>query len=119
MATITLYHNPQCSKSRQALLLLQNSGLEIRVIYYLKTPLSLSELRDLSEKLNLPPRDFIRSTEAIYKTLNLDHESLTSDDLLDAISKYPRLMERPIAVCGTHAIIGRPPENVLAFLDKL
>ena len=109
-----LYHNPQCSKSRQTLALLQEKGVEVQIIEYLKTPLTVSELENIAQKLGLEPRQFMRHGEAEYE--NVADENLTRQELLEAIVKTPRLLERPIAVTDTKAAIGRPPENVLALL---
>lgn len=109
-----LYHNPQCSKSRQTLALLQEKGVEVQIIEYLKTPLTVAELDSVAQKLGLEPRQFMRHGEAEYE--NVTDENLTRQELLEAIVKTPRLLERPIAVTETNAVIGRPPENVLALL---
>lgn len=111
---ITLYHNPQCSKSRQTLALLQEKGVAVSIIDYLKTPLTVAELEIIAQKLDLEPRQFMRQGEPEYE--NFATENLTRQALLEAIVKYPQLLERPIAVTETKAVIGRPPENVLAFL---
>ena len=111
---ITLYHNPQCSKSRQTLALLQENGVDVSIIEYLKTPLTIVELEIVAQKLGLEPRQFMRHGESEYE--NFIDENLTRQALLEAIVKYPRLLERPIAVTETKAAIGRPPENVLALL---
>ena len=109
-----LYHNPQCSKSRQTLVLLQEKGVEVSIIEYLKTPLTVAELEDVARKLGLEPREFMRHGEVEYE--NFVDENLTRQALFEAIVKYPHLLERPIAVTETKAAIGRPPENVLALL---
>lgn len=111
-----LYHNPQCSKSRQTLNLLQEKGVEVTIIEYLKTPLTVEELENVAHKLGLEPRQFMRHGEAEYQAENLADEDLTCQELLEAIVKHPRLLERPIAVTETKAVIGRPPENVLTLL---
>ncbi len=113
---ITLYHNSQCSKSRQTLALLQEKGVDVSIIEYLKVPLTIAELEIIAQKLDLEPRQFMRQVEAEYKTENLAAEDLTYQDLLEAIVKHPRLLERPIAITEKKAVIGRPPENVLALL---
>jgi arsenate reductase len=113
---ITLYHNPHCSKSREALKILQENGIEVSIIDYLKTPLSLSELESIAQKLNMHPRQFMRTNEAVYKTEELANTTLTNIDLFQAIINHPRLLERPIAVSQNSAAVGRPPENVLALL---
>ncbi|MGB4497778.1 MAG: arsenate reductase (glutaredoxin) [Methylococcaceae bacterium] len=109
-----LYHNPQCSKSRQTLELLQEKGVNLTIIDYLKMPLTVAELENIAQKLNLEPRQFMRQGEAEYE--NVANENLTRHELFEAIVKHPRLLERPIAVTETKAVIGRPPENVLALL---
>jgi arsenate reductase len=111
-----LYHNPQCSKSRATLALLQEKGVDVSIIEYLKTPLTVEELEIVAQKLGLEPREFMRLNESEYQTENLADASLTRQDLLKAIVKYPHLLERPIALTETKAAIGRPPENVLTLL---
>lgn len=109
---VTLYHNPGCSKSRQTLALLQENGVEPEIIEYLKTPPKAAVLRDLLGKLGLKPEEIVRPTEA--GEAGIDH--LTGRALLEALAKNPRAMQRPIAVAGEKAVIGRPPENVLTLL---
>jgi arsenate reductase len=111
----TLYHNPQCSKSRQTLALLTERGLQLRVIEYLKTPPTEAQLRTLLKQLNLSAHQLIRATETLYKELSLSKNS-TEDELIAAMTAHPKLIERPIFVYKEHAVIGRPPENVLALL---
>lgn len=111
-----LYHNPQCSKSRQVLNLLKEKDIDVTIIEYLKTPLTVDELENVAQKLGLEPRQFMRQGEAEYQSENLANENLTRQELLEAIVKHPRLLERPIAVIDTKAVIGRPPENVLTLL---
>jgi len=113
MAQITLYHNPRCSKSRSALTLLQERGTDIRLIEYLKTPPDVPQLKRLAVQLNLPVREMMRSNEKIYRELELGSPSRSESELLHAIAEHPILLQRPIAVSGEHAVIGRPPENVL------
>lgn len=109
-----LYHNPNCTKSKRTLALLQEKGVAVSIIEYLKTPLTVVELEAIAQKLGLEPREFMRHGESEYQ--NVSDESLTRQALLEAIVKYPNLLERPIAVTDTKAAIGRPPENVLALL---
>ena len=117
MSSITIIHNPRCSKSRQTLALLQENGVEPDVIEYLKSPLSKAELVDISKKLGISSvRDMMRTKEADYKDNQLGDESLSDDALFDAMVKYPKLIERPIVIHGAQARLGRPPENVLEIL---
>jgi arsenate reductase len=113
MSQITFYHNPHCSKSRAALALLEERGSDIRLIEYLKTPPTMTELEHLATQPGVPVREMIRSNESVYRELKLDNPVHGEADLLRAIAKHPILLQRPIAVTGGHAVIGRPPEKVL------
>ena len=112
----TIYHNPRCSKSRETLSLIQSKGIDPSIILYLETPPSKAELKSILSKLGLKVREIIRTGEEAYKNLSLKDDSLSDDQLLDAIVDYPKLLQRPIVVEGERAIIGRPPENVLDLL---
>lgn len=114
--TISIYHNPRCSKSRQTLALLQEKGIEPRVIEYLKTPPDATELDELLTLLKLEPRDFMRKNETAYKENNLDDPALSRADLIDAMVKNPILIQRPIVFADGKIAIGRPPELVLDIL---
>ena len=115
MAT-TIYHNPRCSKSRQTLQLLNDNSVDANVVEYLKTPPDAETLKDILGKLGLSPRQLMRTKEDIYKELNLDDESLTDDQLINAMIENPKLIERPIVVKDGKVAIGRPPENILSIL---
>ena len=115
MAT-TIYHNPRCSKSRQTLQLLNDNNVETDVVEYLKTPPDANTLKDILVKLGLKPRQLMRTKEDIYKELNLDDESLTDEQLIQAMIENPKLIERPIVVKDGNVALGRPPENVLSIL---
>lgn len=114
--TITLYHNPRCSKSRQTLELIRHQGIEPVIIEYLKTPPDAATLASLLKKLGISARQLLRSKEQAYQDAGLDNPALSDDALIAAMVKQPKLIERPIAVQGDKAIIGRPPENVLNIL---
>lgn len=111
-----LYHNPRCSKSRGALELLRERGIEPEIVAYLETPPSPAELRELLEALGLPARALLRTGEDEYGELGLADETLPDSALIDAMSTHPRLIERPIFVRDGRAVIGRPPERVLELL---
>lgn len=113
---VTLYHNPRCSKSRDALSLLRDKGIEPDVVLYLETPPDAKTLQALLAKLGISARDLLRKGEDIYKELNLADEKLSEAALIKTMVENPRLIERPIAIRGDKAIIGRPPENVLTIL---
>jgi arsenate reductase len=113
---ITLYHNPRCSKSRDALALLREHGHEPEVILYLEAPPTSKTLKALLAKLGISARELLRKGEDAYKTLNLADETLSEAALIKAMVENPKLIERPIAINGDKAVIGRPPENVLQVI---
>jgi len=113
---ITIYHNPKCSKSRQTLELLKENGVTPTVIEYLKTPPTAEALRAILGQLGMAPRDLMRKKEAIYAENGLDDPSLSDDDLIDAMTKHPILIERPIVLANGKAALGRPPEQALDIL---
>ena len=114
--TVTIYHNPRCSKSRQTLALLQERGVTPTVVEYLKTPPDAATLGDILAKLRCPPRQLMRVKEAVYRELGLGDENLSDADLIQAMVENPILIERPIVLAGDRAALGRPPEAVLAIL---
>jgi len=114
--TVTIYHNPRCSKSRATLEMLQERGEEIDIVEYLQTPFTADQLRDLLAKLGLAPGEVIRKGEAVFKELGLGEAGVTDDQLIDAMAANPILVERPIVVNGGKAAIGRPIENVVKIL---
>ena len=115
MAGVTIFHNPRCSKSRETLGLLQDRNVEPEIVEYLKTPPTKEELRLLLGKLGMKPEQLVRKGEQAYKE-KYAGRTLTDEQWLDALAKDPILIERPIVVKGGKAVIGRPPENVLALL---
>lgn len=114
--SITILHNPRCTKSRQTLELLERKGVSPHVVEYLKTPPDEAELRRLIRLLGIAPRDLLRTKEPEYKEAGLDRPGISDADIIRAMVKYPKLIERPIVVRGNKAVIGRPPENVLKIL---
>ncbi len=116
MNTITLYHNPKCSKSRETLALIRATGIEPRIIDYLQTPLSREELLVLAERLQRPISDLMRVNDALYAELHLSDTDCTDAQRLDALCKHPELFNRPIAESALGVRICRPPELVLEIL---
>ncbi|MES2700993.1 MAG: arsenate reductase family protein [Bacteroidota bacterium] len=112
---ITIYHNGECSKSKGALELLQESGAEHEVRWYLTDPLATAELKELLAKLGMQPSQIVRKSEPLCKEL---YEGKTLDEAqwLSVLHEHPVLMERPIAVKGSIAIIARPPERINELL---
>ena len=116
MTDLTLYHNPRCSKSRGALELLESRGLAPTVVRYLETPPDADTLKALLGKLGIAARQLLRTGEDEYKALDLANPALSEAQLIDAMVRHPKLIERPILVAGDKAVIGRPPEKVLEIL---
>lgn len=117
MSSITIWHNPRCSKSRQTLQLIVDHGIRPKIVEYLKTPPSAEELSQALAKLGLEPRDLMRTKEAVYEELGLSDQEMSRADLIDAMVAHPVLIERPVVFRGKRAVLGRPPDNVLTLLD--
>ena len=116
MHDFTIYHNPRCSKSREALDILNNNKIHPKVVLYLEHPLKSSEIKKILKKLNLSPRDLLRKGEPQYNENNLQNESLLDNQILNIMEKFPKLIERPIIIRKNAGVIGRPPEKVLELL---
>ena len=115
--SITIYHNPKCSKSRQTLKLLQEQGINLVTIEYLKNPPTVEKLKEILSLLGVSPRDLIRKKENEYKELDLANSRLSDEDLIGFMVKNPNLIERPIVLANGKAALGRPPEQVLYILN--
>ena len=111
--SVTIYHNPRCSKSRQTLALLEENGVAPNIVEYLVTPPSAAELKDVLNKLGLGPKDILRTKEAGEEGID---PGLDGDALVEAIAQHPRALQRPIVVNGDKAAVGRPPEAVLDIM---
>lgn len=114
--SVTIWHNPRCSKSRQTLKLLTDRGFDPVIVEYLKTPPAPAELRAALEQLGLAPRELMRRREPPYRAEGLDDETLGDDALIRAMHDHPVLIERPVVFAGGRAALGRPPERVLEIL---
>ena len=114
--TVTIWHNPRCSKSRQTLALLRERGVEPEIVEYLKTPPAAGELEAVLDKLGMEPRDLMRRKEAAYREAGLDDPALGRRALVEAMTAHPVLIERPVVLAKGKAALGRPPESVLAIL---
>jgi len=113
---VRILHNPRCSKSRATLELLHDRGIEPEIVPYLEQPPTRKELESILKMLGMRPRALMRKGEAEYKQNGLDDATLSDDQLIDAMLRVPRLIERPIVIANGKAAIGRPPESVLAIL---
>ncbi|MEN7550817.1 arsenate reductase (glutaredoxin) [Rapidithrix thailandica] len=110
-----IYHNPRCSKSRQALNILQEKGIELEVVEYLKTPPTKEELTQVLKKLNLSPQEIIRKGEAEFKE-HYKGKEFTDEEWIEILVNTPRLIERPIVITEQKAVVARPPEKVSELL---
>ncbi|HHH52886.1 MAG TPA: arsenate reductase (glutaredoxin) [Bacteroidetes bacterium] len=109
------YHNPRCRKSRETLEFLKEKGVEPELFFYLKTPPSFSELKEVIEKLGIKPLELIRKNEKIYKE-QFKGKDFTDDQWIEIMVENPKLIERPILITEEKAVIGRPKENVLELI---
>lgn len=114
--TVTILHNPRCSKSRQTLELLRDRGHEPVIVAYLDTPPDAARLGEILDLLGLEPRQLMRRKEAAYGELGLDAPNLSRDALIAAMVEHPILIERPIVMANGKAALGRPPDAVLEIL---
>ena len=110
-----IYHNPRCSKSRAALALLNERGIELEIVDYIATPLSKAALRDLWRKLGGPALAMVRTSEPEFRPHA--QRALTDQEVIDLLAAEPRLLQRPIVELGAAARVGRPPERVLELLE--
>jgi len=116
MKKFTIYHNPRCSKSRQALQILRDKGIEPNIIEYLKTPLQKDELKNISKTLGLRPKDFIRKNENDFKENNLGKYIENDEKMFEAMVAYPKIIERPIVTLKSKSVLCRQQENILKFI---
>jgi arsenate reductase len=114
--SVTIYHNPKCSKSRQTLELLRQQGTEPAIIEYLKNPPTAEKLKEILALLKFAPRELMRKKEDVYAEQNLGNPSLSDDELIDFMVKHPILIEQPIVMANGKAALGRPPENVFEII---
>lgn len=117
MPAFRLYYNPDCSKSRAALQLLREHGIEPEQVDYRARPPSVDELRELVRLLGVPAGELLRSSDEEARSLGLDAATLSPEAALEAVAAHPRLMQRPILVHGDRGLIARPPERVLELVD--
>ncbi len=116
MSQVTIFHNNRCSKSRQTLKLIEDAGIEPKIVPYLENPPSKTQLKKVLSLLGLSPRELCRKNEADYKQAGFLDDSLSKDELIALMVEHPKVIERPIVVVGDKAVLGRPPENVLEIL---
>ena len=118
MSKVLIYHNPRWGKSRESVQILNDLNVEYEIVDYLNNPPSVDELQSLAKKLGINARDFIRTKEAVFKELNLQPHLDDEHFIFQKMSENPKLIERPIAVKGERAVLGRPPERIREFLKS-
>lgn len=116
MDEVVIYHNPRCSKSREALAWLRARGVEPRIVAYLEQGLEEAEVRSLLGKLGIGVRELLRTNEQAYRELGLADPSRSDADLVRALCQQPKLLQRPLVVCGRRAVIARPAERAADLL---
>jgi len=116
MSLYRIYHNPRCSKSRQTLALLEEKGIKPDIVQYMESPPTAEQLEKILSQLGMTPRELLRRGEDEYRELNLAEPTVTDRELVEAMIAHPKLIERPIVIKGNKAVLGRPPENVLALI---
>ena len=117
MSQVTIWHNPRCSKSRNAANLLEEQGIDVEVVKYLETPPSKDEIKAVLKMIGISARELMRTKEAIYKELGLkDVED--EEKLIEAMAEHPKLIERPIVIKDGKAAIGRPIEKIVELLGR-
>lgn len=112
---IKIYHNPRCSKSRQGLAILEESGKNYDIIKYLDNKLTISELETIISKLQIKPINLVRQNEAIWKS-DYKGNTLSDTEIIEAMVAHPKLIERPIVINKDKAVVGRPPETILNII---
>ena len=117
MSTVTIWHNPRCSKSRQTLALIEESGTEAEIVKYLETSPSAADIKAVLKQLGITARELMRTKEELYKELGLKAVE-EEEKLIEAMAEHPKLIERPVVIMGDKAVLGRPPEKVLDLLGK-
>lgn len=110
-----IYHNPRCRKSREGLQLLEASGKEFETVLYLENPPSVKEIKEIIKMLGIKPIELVRTGEADWKD-NFKGKDLSDEEIIKAMTTYPKLIERPIVVKGDKAVVGRPPEKIKELL---
>ena len=113
---IKIYHNPRCSKSRQTLALLEKETTDFKIIEYLKNPLRFDEIKEILDKLAIKPIDLVRKNEQIWKG-NYKGKEMTDVEIIKAMERNPKLIERPVVINEKLGIIGRPSERVVSLFD--
>jgi len=112
---IKIYHNPRCSKSREALNILENETTDFKVIKYLDEELNAKELAEIIKLLRIKPIELVRKNESLWKD-NFKNSTFTDKELIDVMIKNPKLIERPIVINGNKAVVGRPPKKILDII---
>ena len=112
---IKIYHNPRCRKSREGLAFIKDNNLDFEEIRYLENPLDKKELAEIIETLGISPIELVRKSESIWKE-NYKGKTLSDDQIVEAMVKFPKLIERPIVIHGNQAVVARPADKIKDLL---
>ena len=113
---IIIYHNPKWGKSRDSVRILEEKNIDYSIIEYLKNPLDKTTLKNIVRILNINAADIVRTSEKEFLEYNLSEIMTNEEKILDAIVKFPKILQRPIIISGEKGVIGRPPENIFKLL---
>jgi len=112
---ITIYHNPRCSKSRESIAFMEQQGVAYKIIKYLDANLTSSDIKALLQKLNFSPIELVRTKDSFWQE-NFASQTLSDDDIVQAMVTHPQIIERPVVVNGSKAIVARPTEKIYQIL---
>lgn len=115
--TLTVYHNPRCKKSREAIQYLEDKGIPFDTVKYLEQSFDKNTLADVLMKINKKPSEILRKNEILWKK-DYSSKNLTEDQILQLLVKHPRLIERPIVTTSNKGVLARPIENLIEFMQK-
>ena len=118
MSKITVYEKPTCSKCREVDKILKEAGADYEKINYYTKPLSAKKLKELLAKMDMPAKELLRKTEAVYRELELSKKDLSDKEYIELMVEHPDLIQRPIVEKGDRAVLGRPVENIQPLLKK-
>jgi len=118
MSDYVIYHNPRCSKSRKALSILHTNKLDYSIFLYLDEPLEFKQFKSLIERIGITPRKLLRKEEYDYTANSLDDTQISDEEIIKYMVKFPKLIQRPIIDNGINAIVGRPTECIVQFVNS-
>ncbi len=113
-----IWHYPRCSKSRKTLQILEEEGVEVTIRRYLEDPPDAQTLAETIDRLDIAPHQLVRTKESLYGDLDIEEETMTDEQWVELMVNHPKLIQRPVVICDTGAVVGRPPERVHELLSE-